>query len=226
LEFALETFKIDVSGMVALDIGASTGGFSDCLLQHKAQSVLAVDVGTNQLHPKIRNDLRVINMEKTDFRSMKNIPVKVDIVVIDVSFISILLILSHLKSITSLNEKPVIALLKPQFEGQKNDLNKKGVVRDREKLVQLLTKTLSAIRGLGFWINRIAESPIRGGEGNREFLVLLSQPPNLGEMKNREEVELGRFLHNLTLHKNTLHLRDSESEKYQWTKRKYGSPKC
>lgn len=197
LDFALESFKLDITGMTALDIGASTGGFSDCLLQRKAHSVLAVDVGTDQLHPKIRENPKIINMERTDFRSLKTLPINIDLVVIDVSFISVLLILSHLQSLNPPLGLHIIALIKPQFEGQRINLNKKGVVRDKETLVKLLKKTLSAMRELGFRIHQLIESPITGGEGNREFLVYLRQNPKNGNGEEREEFNLDRFFFEL-----------------------------
>ncbi|MDQ1351458.1 MAG: rRNA (cytidine1920-2-O)/16S rRNA (cytidine1409-2-O)-methyltransferase, partial [Acidobacteriota bacterium] len=163
---------VNVNGIVALDVGASTGGFTDCLLQHGASLVYAVDVGHNQLSPKIKNDPRVIVFEHTDIRKLERLPRQVDLVVIDVSFISLRLVLPvvirFMKPIGT-----IIALIKPQFEAGPHCVNKKGVIKNqtiREKTVQ---EFLQWIQGQGWTVLNFIPSPILGGEGNMEYLVHL-----------------------------------------------------
>lgn len=177
LEAALAHFQIRVEGTTCLDVGASTGGFTDCLLQHGARRVFAVDVGHSQLDWKIRSDPRVIVSERFNARylSQDDIPETIDLCVIDVSFISLTLILPpvfHLLSPTGM----VVALVKPQFELAREDVGKGGIVRDPEahqravEKVEHFTREKLAASWLG-WI----PSPITGATGNHEFLALLGK---------------------------------------------------
>jgi 23S rRNA (cytidine1920-2'-O)/16S rRNA (cytidine1409-2'-O)-methyltransferase len=170
LEYALREFKIPVSGAVCLDIGASTGGFTQCLLQHGASLVYAVDVGTAQLDSTLLADKRVVSIEQTDIRDIKVLPKKVDVVVIDVSFIS----LSHIVPLLSrfVHEgSHVCALVKPQFELGKEHIGKNGIVKDESVYPLLLPKVQRLFEVHGYTKCQIIDSPIRGGEGNKEFFI-------------------------------------------------------
>ena len=171
LEAALEHFHIDPSGRVCLDVGSSTGGFTDCLLQHGAARVYAIDVGTAQLDWKLRNDPRVIVREQVNARylSHEHVPEPVAIAVCDVSFISVTMILPALPGLLTENGEMVI-LVKPQFELERRQVGKGGIVRDPELHQLACTKVEAAVRALGFRCD-IIPSPILGAEGNREFLL-------------------------------------------------------
>jgi 23S rRNA (cytidine1920-2'-O)/16S rRNA (cytidine1409-2'-O)-methyltransferase len=176
LEKALKHFNIDVNDAVMLDIGASTGGFTDCALQNGAASVYAVDVGYNQLDWSLRNDERVHVMERTNFRYTKledlNGP-RPSFASIDVSFISLRIILPPLKEILG-DQGHVVALIKPQFEAGREKVGKSGVVRDTDVHIDVLTTVLSFAEELGFRLKGLTFSPITGGEGNIEFLAYWS----------------------------------------------------
>ncbi|SFJ30814.1 23S rRNA (cytidine1920-2'-O)/16S rRNA (cytidine1409-2'-O)-methyltransferase [Thermoflavimicrobium dichotomicum] len=172
LEEALRLFAIDVRDKVMLDIGASTGGFTDCALQHGVQLVYAIDVGYGQLAWKLRQDPRVIVMERTNFRYIKPEDLKEarpDFATIDVSFISLAHILPPLKELL-LPEGQVVALVKPQFEAGKEQVGKKGIVKDPAVHRQVLKRFVALAYEQGFDVQGIAPSPIQGGEGNIEFL--------------------------------------------------------
>lgn len=172
LHAALERFGIDVSGRVCIDIGASTGGFTDCLLGHGAAKVYAVDVGTLQLDASLRSDSRVVSMENTDIRMLDigELGEPPDIAVIDVSFISLRLVLPP--AIALLRENAVIvALIKPQFEAGRAALSKRGVVLS-EKVRARTVADISEFCGLcGLFVNGVMTSPITGGSGNTEYLI-------------------------------------------------------
>lgn len=171
LEAALEHFRIGVSGRVCLDVGSSTGGFTDCLLQHGAARVYAIDVGTGQLDWKLRNDPRVIVRERVNARFLGagEVPERVSLAVCDVSFISVTMILPVLPPLLDNNGEMVI-LVKPQFELEKGQVGKGGIVRDPELHDVACRKVTAAAEALGFRCALIA-SPILGAEGNREFLL-------------------------------------------------------
>lgn len=172
LEAALERFGVEPGGMVCLDVGASTGGFTECLLRRGARKVYAVDVGRDQLHPSLRGDPRVQVMEQTDIRRVEALPEVPSLVVIDVSFISLALVLP---SVVRLLEpvRVVIALIKPQFEVGREGLGKGGIVRDAKLQELSVQKVLDAARSLGLEPGEVIPSPVLGTEGNREFLVIL-----------------------------------------------------
>lgn len=169
LAHALETFNVDVRGRTALDIGASTGGFTDCLLQHGACKVYAVDVGHDQLVPEIKNDERVVSMEGVDIRSVP-LPEKTDLAVVDVSFISVKnifpVLVNHLK-----NEGEAIVLIKPQFEVGKGKLGKGGVVKDEKLRETVVREVIETAQGVNLSLVATADSPILGGSGNKEYLA-------------------------------------------------------
>ncbi|MEK7408089.1 MAG: TlyA family RNA methyltransferase [Acidobacteriota bacterium] len=171
LEGALDHFRIPVAGRLCLDVGASTGGFTDCLLQRGAARVYAVDVGKGQLDWKLRNDPRVVVREGINARYLgrEEIPEPVDLAVCDVSFISVTLILPRL--VPLLNEGgEMVILVKPQFEVGRREVGKGGIVRDPELHRAACGRVERAVAGLGFG-SEVIESPIRGAEGNKEFLL-------------------------------------------------------
>ena len=174
LEAALDHFKIDVRGKTALDIGASTGGFTDCMLQRGANKVFAVDVGHGQLDWKLRNDPRVIVLEKVNARSLarEQVPNIIDICVIDVSFISLTLILpSAFGLITSTGV--ILALVKPQFELQRSDVGKGGIVRNHDLHRKAQDKIVGFVTDLGHVVTGIVPSAIKGVDGNQEFFACI-----------------------------------------------------
>jgi len=180
LEAAIETFKVPVSGKVCADVGASTGGFTDCLLQNGAKKVYAIDVGYGVLHWKLRQDPRVIVMERTNARYLDGLPEPVELVTIDASFISLSLLLPAVIGWFEGAKGQVIALVKPQFEaGRKAAALHAGVIKDRSVHEEVLKATLSDTLELGLWPIGLIPSPIRGPKGNVEFLVnlVLERPP-------------------------------------------------
>ncbi|MDB5510961.1 MAG: hemolysin [Enterovirga sp.] len=172
LAHALDSFGIDPAGLVCLDVGASTGGFTDVLLSRGAQSVCAVDVGQGQLHPRIAADARVRAFEKTDARRIDRsiVPEAVDLVVVDVSFISLRLVLPTLIPLVKTGGY-VVALVKPQFEAGRNHLARGGIVRDEAVRGDALRGIEQVLVELGCGLIGSCPSPIAGGDGNREFLV-------------------------------------------------------
>ncbi len=173
LEKALQEFHICPNEYICLDIGSSTGGFTDCLLQNGAERVYAVDVGTNQLVWKLRRDARVEVRENVNARYLKSedFSEKFDLIVIDVSFISVTKILPALVSLLK-NKGKIITLIKPQFEVKKGEVGEGGIVRDSEKHQRVIEEVNLAAKKIGLQILNIIESPILGAEGNKEFLSL------------------------------------------------------
>jgi len=174
LEKALSEFTIDLAGKTALDVGASTGGFTDCLLTHGAARVLAVDVGYGQFDWRLRNDPRVWLREKTNIRFLEPaaLPEAAHIAVIDVSFISLKIVLPQVKKLLRPSHE-IIALIKPQFEVGKGKVGKGGVVRSAAEHERVIEEIQSAAAGLGYQIRGTIESPLLGPKGNREFLIYL-----------------------------------------------------
>ncbi len=171
---ALDFFHVDVRGKLALDIGASTGGFTDCLLQRGAAKVYAVDVGHGQLAWKVRNDPRVLVMEKLNarFLSRAHIPEFVDLCVIDVSFISLTLILPNAFQLITPNGM-ILALIKPQFELQRKDVGRGGIVRDSGLHEKAQEKIIKFVESVGHRVVGLVASPITGADGNQEFFACL-----------------------------------------------------
>jgi 23S rRNA (cytidine1920-2'-O)/16S rRNA (cytidine1409-2'-O)-methyltransferase len=174
LSGALDHFRIDVRGKVALDIGASTGGFTDCLLQRGAAKVFAVDVGHGQLAWKIRNDPRVVVMEKLNarFLSREQIPELVDLCVIDVSFISLTLILPRAFELVTANGM-IVALIKPQFELERKDVGRGGIVRDAALHEKAQQKIVKFVESSGQLVIGLVPSTITGTDGNQEFFICI-----------------------------------------------------
>ena len=178
LEAAVEAFGFsDIGGMVCADIGASTGGFTDCLLQHGAEKVYAVDVGYGILHWKLRNSPKVVSMERTNARYVEGFPEAIDLVTIDVSFISLRILLPIVKKWFGGEGGDVIVLIKPQFEaGRKEAAKGEGVIRDSVIHHKVLDQVLGFAQQEGFGVEGLICSPIKGPKGNVEFLAHLSCP--------------------------------------------------
>src|SRR5881397_580867 len=176
LESALEYFKIDVRGRTALDIGASTGGFTDCLLQRGIKKVYAVDVCHGQLDWKLRNDPRVVVLEKINARSLsrEHIPELVDICVIDVSFISLTLVLPNAFDLIT-STGVILTLIKPQFELQRSDVGKGGIVRDQDLHQKAQDKIVAFVTQLGHVVTGVVPSAIKGADGNQEFFACMQK---------------------------------------------------
>ena len=183
LDAALDAFALDVTGLTCADVGSSTGGFTDCLLQRGAAKVYAIDVGKGILHWKLRNDRRVVVMEETNARFVESLPEKIDFVTIDASFISLKILLPVVKNWLFDQEDGkgekglgVVALVKPQFEAGKKDVARgDGVIRDPEIHRQVLHEVLEYARQEGFAIQGLIKSPLLGPKGNAEFLAWLGK---------------------------------------------------
>jgi 23S rRNA (cytidine1920-2'-O)/16S rRNA (cytidine1409-2'-O)-methyltransferase len=175
---ALRTFSIDVSGFTCADVGASTGGFTDCLLQHGAAKVYAIDVGKGILHWKLRNDPRVVVMEETNARFVESLPEKIDLVTVDASFISLKTLLSTIKKWVSENTQ-LLCLIKTQFEAGKKEVSRgDGVIRDPEIHRRVLLEVLEFAKSEGFGLRGLVKSSLLGPKGNVEFLAWLDMEPN------------------------------------------------
>lgn len=174
LERAIEIFNLKLEDVVAMDIGASTGGFTDCMLREGAKKVFAVDVGYGQLDWKLRNDPRVVVMERTNIRNVKpsDINESIDFISIDVSFISLKLVLPVAKSLLG-PKGEIVALVKPQFEAGKDKVGKKGIVRDKDIHFDVIKSVSEFSKDIGLFPNNLTFSPITGTTGNIEFLIHL-----------------------------------------------------
>jgi 23S rRNA (cytidine1920-2'-O)/16S rRNA (cytidine1409-2'-O)-methyltransferase len=172
LAAALDACAIDVAGRICLDVGASTGGFTQALLEHGARRVYAIDVGRGQLHPMLANDPRVVSFEATDIRALDPaaLPESPSLVVIDVSFISLKLVLPAALALAA-PDCQLVALIKPQFEAGRDRI-KKGVVRDPHLHAAVCDDIAAFIQSLGCTVDALLPSPIEGGDGNREFLIV------------------------------------------------------
>lgn len=190
LDGALETFAIDVNGFTCVDVGSSTGGFTDCLLQRGASKVYAIDVGKGILHWKLRNDPRVAVMEETNARFVESLPEKIDFVTVDASFISLKTLLPVIRKrfflLSSFDDKgkkkeerSILALIKPQFEAGKKEVSRgDGVIRDPEIHRQVLVDVLTFAKSEGFGLRGLVKSSLLGPKGNAEFLAWLGLEPN------------------------------------------------
>ncbi|MEP7290787.1 MAG: TlyA family RNA methyltransferase [Chloroflexota bacterium] len=180
---ALDAFPVAVTGRICADVGASTGGFTDCLLQYGAAKIYAIDVGYGQIDYRLRQDSRVVVIERTNARYLEQLAEPVSLVVIDASFISLRILLPTIKG--WLTEKAdVITLIKPQFEAGKDDVGKGGVVRDAKVHARVLDEVLSFAQGQGFAVRGLIQSPLKGPAGNVEFLAWLGW----GEAISGEEI--------------------------------------
>ncbi len=176
LEGALRAFDIDPKGMVVMDVGASTGGFTDCVLQKGAQKVYAVDVGYGQLAWKLQKDPRVVNLERRNIRYLQKEEVReaTDLILIDTSFISVEKFLPHLFGFLKKGGS-IISLIKPQFEVGRGEVGKGGVVRDKALHEKVIDRISKFSRGLGLRVLGVTESPLLGPKGNKEFFVYLKK---------------------------------------------------
>jgi len=172
LDYALDQFQLDVSSRVAADIGASTGGFTDCLLQRGASRVYAVDVGYGQLDYRLRKDKRVVVMERVNARYPISLPEKIDLATIDLSFISVEKVIPSVARLLK-DDGYLLVLLKPQFEAKRNEVGKGGIVRQPEVHARVLGRFIAWAVGKGFRLGGLVASPILGASGNMEFFVLL-----------------------------------------------------
>lgn len=175
LEAALNEFFIDPAGQVCLDVGASTGGFTECLLRRGATQVYALDVGRNQLHPSLREDQRIVVMEETDIRSLDALPVAPTLVTVDVSFISLKHVLPPIGRLAAPGAT-VITLIKPQFEVGPGKVDRRGIVRDPRLLGAAVEGVIESAIDLGWLPGRVIPSPIKGTEGNQEYLTSFRLP--------------------------------------------------
>lgn len=191
LEKAMQEFPITLDGKVCMDVGASTGGFTDCMLQNGAVKVYSVDVGYGQLAWKLRTDERVVNLERTNFRyaTREQIPDEVDFASVDVSFISLKHILPNLNTLLA-SDGQAVCLIKPQFEAGKEKVGKKGVVRDLNVHLEVVENVINLALENGFSVMGLQFSPIKGPEGNIEYLIYLnkSQDPIVSDDVNAKEL--------------------------------------
>jgi len=185
MEGALRAFGIDPKGMVVMDVGASTGGFTDCILQKGAEKVYAVDVGYGQLAWKLQKDARVVNLERRNIRYLRREEVEeeIDLILIDTSFISVEKFLRHLLGFLK-KGGAILGLLKPQFEVGRGEVGKGGVVRDEALQEKVIDRISQFSRGLGLKILGVAESPLLGPKGNKEFFIYLKKE---NEMNGKTE---------------------------------------
>ena len=191
LEKAMQEFPITLEGKVCMDVGASTGGFTDCMLQNGAVKVYSVDVGYGQLAWKLRTDERVVNLERTNFRyaTREQIPDEVGFASVDVSFISLKHILPNLNTLLA-SDGQAVCLIKPQFEAGKEKVGKKGVVRDLNVHLEVVENVINLALENGFSVMGLQFSPIKGPEGNIEYLIYLnkSQEPVVSDDVNAKEL--------------------------------------
>ncbi len=192
LEKAMEVFPIDLSGFICADIGASTGGFTDCMLQNGASKVYAIDVGYGQLDWKLRTDERVVNLERTNFRyvTREQIPEELDFASVDVSFISLSLILPVMRTLLK-NGGSAVCLIKPQFEAGKENVGKKGVVREKSVHIAVINKIIGLLEENKFSLLGLDFSPVKGPEGNIEYLCYIRKEDDfkIGDFSAEEVVE-------------------------------------
>lgn len=179
LEKAMQEFPISLAGKICMDVGASTGGFTDCMLQNGAVKVYSVDVGYGQLAWKLRTDERVVNLERTNFRyaTREQIPDEIDFASVDVSFISLKHILPNLNALLA-DDGQAVCLIKPQFEAGKEKVGKKGVVRDLAVHLEVVENVIDLATANGFSVCGLQFSPIKGPEGNIEYLIYLKKSKN------------------------------------------------
>ena len=179
LEKAVKSFNISLNDCICADIGASTGGFTDCMLQNGAKKVYSIDVGYGQLAWKLRTDERVINLERTNFRyvTSEQVPDKLDFASVDVSFISLSLIIPVMRTLLKTGGRAV-CLIKPQFEAGKENVGKKGVVRDKSVHISVIEKVMSIVKENEFSLLGLDFSPIKGPEGNIEYLCYIEKSDN------------------------------------------------
>lgn len=185
LEKAMNCFGVTLEGKIAMDVGASTGGFTDCMLQNGAKKVYSVDVGYGQLAWSLRTDERVVNLERTNIRYVteEQIPDPIDFISVDVSFISLTLVLPVAWKLLK-DQACMVCLVKPQFEAGKDKVGKKGVVREPQIHKEVIRKVADCAVGLGFAVKGLDYSPIKGPEGNIEYLLFLQKTDSEGGLSD------------------------------------------
>lgn len=190
LEKAMANFDVSIDGKICMDVGASTGGFTDCMLQNGAVKVYSVDVGHGQLAWKLRQDERVVCMEKTNIRYVTNedIPDLIDFSSIDVSFISLTKVLGPVRNLLADNGQ-VVCLIKPQFEAGREKVGKKGVVRDKKVHIEVIEMVVEFAKSIGFNVLNLDFSPIKGPEGNIEYLLHIEKGENADTI-NKTDLDL------------------------------------
>ena len=183
LEKAMENFPVKLQGTVCMDVGSSTGGFTDCMLQNGAVKVYSVDVGHGQLDWKLRNDERVVVMEKTNIRYVtpENIDELLDFASIDVSFISLTKVLLPVYNLLK-EDGEIVCLIKPQFEAGREKVGKHGVVRDKKVHKEVIDMVISYAQSINLYVSGLTFSPVKGPEGNIEYLAYLKKQPSLEEV--------------------------------------------
>lgn len=196
LEKAIDNFNLDLKNKITMDIGASTGGFTDCMLQNGAEKVYSIDVGYGQLAWKLRNDKRVINLERTNMRNVTSaeVPDKIDFFSIDVSFISLKLLLPVARELLSENAEAV-CLIKPQFEAGRKKVGKKGVVRDPSVHIEVVKMIYDFCLDNGYSVLNLDYSPIKGPEGNIEYLIHIKKSDNPSSFTKTSPEELVKNSH-------------------------------
>lgn len=197
LQKAVDVFGVQLENCICMDIGASTGGFTDCMLQHNAKKVYAIDVGYGQLAWKLRTDERVVNLERTNFRyvTKETVPDIIDFASVDVSFISLKLILPVMRNLLKENGEAV-CLIKPQFEAGKEKIGKKGVVRELSTHIEVVEMICEFALSSGFDILNLDFSPVKGPEGNIEYLIHLRKSENGTSYLTRNAEEIVSASHN------------------------------
>lgn len=196
LEKAMQCFPISLSGKICMDVGASTGGFTDCMLMNGAVKVYSIDVGYGQLAWKLRTDERVVNMERTNFRYVTHneIPEDIDFASVDVSFISLRIILPVLRELLK-SDGQAVCLIKPQFEAGREKIGKKGVVRDPQVHVEVVKNIVNFALENGFDVKNLDFSPIKGPEGNIEYLMHIQKSENAQKLCEITPEELVKLSH-------------------------------
>ena len=195
LEKAVSEFQLDLKDKICMDVGASTGGFTDCMLQNGAKRVYSVDVGYGQLAWSLRTDERVINLERTNIRYVteNEVPEKLDFSSVDVAFISLKLVLPVVYNLLR-DDGSCVALIKPQFEAGREKVGKKGVVRERSTHIEVIENVLKFTREIGFSVQAVTFSPIKGPEGNIEYLMYIKKYGDDFEINVEEIVDLSHTL--------------------------------
>jgi 23S rRNA (cytidine1920-2'-O)/16S rRNA (cytidine1409-2'-O)-methyltransferase len=189
LDAALDAFQVDPAGMVALDGGASTGGFTDVLLARGASRVYAVDVGRAQLVDRLRRDPRVVSMERTNLRTLETLPEPAQLATLDLSFISLRLVLPTVRRLLAEGGQ-VIALIKPQFEAGKEAVPRGGVIRDQAVHVEVLGRVTASANQVGFGVIGLMRSPVTGADGNVEFLAHVADRPGMAPQALEERIQV------------------------------------
>lgn len=174
LEKVLDVFNVQIEGKTALDAGISTGGFTDCMLQRGIAKVYGVDVGYGQVHEKVVRDQRLILMERTNLRTLPDLGQQVDLITLDLSFISVLKVMETVDRVLSL-KGTLIVLIKPQFEAERHQIGRGGIIKDPEVHAAVIAKVVSGIESYGFSCQGTIDSPILGGSGNKEFLAVFNR---------------------------------------------------